>query len=87
MPLRDAVARDDGTEPEMTISRTIVHQVVDRQDAILTSDATLDERFNPAASVIRQHIRRRMCAPMSTKAACSASCTSIACRRRDVPEG
>lgn len=58
---------DEPDQAEMTISRTIVNQVIERQEAILTSDATLDERFSPAESIVQQHIRSVMCAPLSTK--------------------
>jgi two-component system, NtrC family, sensor kinase len=56
----------DPDEAEMTISRTIVKQVVDKQESILTSDATLDERFSAGESVVQQGIRSAMCAPVST---------------------
>jgi signal transduction histidine kinase len=58
---------DAPDETEMTISRTIVNQVIENQEAILTSDATLDERFGPAESIVEQHIRSAMCGPLSTK--------------------
>ncbi|MFH1731050.1 MAG: ATP-binding protein [Planctomycetota bacterium] len=58
---------DDPGEAEMSISRTIVDEVLEKQEAILTSDATLDERFNPAASIVQQHIRSAMCVPLSTR--------------------
>ena len=58
---------EEPDEAEMTISLTIVNQVIERQEAILTTDATLDERFNPAESVVQQNIRSAMCAPLSTK--------------------
>ncbi len=54
-------------EAEMTISRTIVNQVIDNQEAVLTTDATLDKRFDPAESIAQQHIRSAMCAPLSTE--------------------
>ena len=52
---------------EMNISRTIVNEVIGRQEAILTGDATVDERFKPAASVVQQHIRSAMCAPVGSE--------------------
>ena len=54
-------------ETEMVISRTIANEVIESQEAILTTDATLDERFNPAESIVQQHIRSAMCAPISAK--------------------
>ncbi len=65
-----AVFRSRSEDPgaaEMTISRTIVSQVVEKQEAILTSDATLDDRFKAGQSIIQQDIRSVMCAPLSTK--------------------
>jgi signal transduction histidine kinase len=59
-------SRQDADE-SMTVSRTIVKQVVERQEAILTSDATVDERFSPAESIVQQHIRSAMCAPLTAK--------------------
>lgn len=58
---------DEPGGAEMTISRTIVDQVVEQQEAILTTDATLDERFGPAESIVQEDIRSAMCAPLSTK--------------------
>ncbi len=58
---------EDPSAAEMTISRTIVSQVVEKQEAILTSDATLDDRFKAGQSIIQQDIRSVMCAPLSTK--------------------
>ncbi len=59
-------SEDDGTA-EMTISRSIIHQVVEKQEALLTSDATLDERFSSNESIVQQDIRSAMCAPVSTR--------------------
>ena len=58
---------DDPGDADMSISRTIVNEVIEKQEAILTSDATLDERFNPAASIAQQNIRSAMCVPLSTR--------------------
>ncbi|MFW6158280.1 MAG: ATP-binding protein [Planctomycetota bacterium] len=60
-------SRSEGDETEMRISRTIVNEVVEKQQAVLTSDATVDERFSPADSVVQQDIRSAMCAPLSTR--------------------
>ena len=58
---------DDPSDADMSISKTIVSEVIEKQEAILTSDATLDERFNPAASIVQQNIRSAMCVPLSTR--------------------
>ncbi len=58
---------DDPSDADMSISRTIVDEAIEKQEAVLTSDATLDERFNPAASIVQQNIRSAMCVPLSTR--------------------
>ena len=58
---------EDPSDADMSISRTIVAEVIEKQEAILTSDATRDERFNPAASIAQQNIRSAMCVPLSTR--------------------
>ena len=57
----------DPTDTDVSISKTIVNEVIEKQEAVLTSDATLDERFNPAASIVQQQIRSAMCVPLSTR--------------------
>ena len=64
---RIRVEEGEEAEIEMAISRTIVNQVVEMQEAILTTDARVDDRFGPAESIVQQDIRSAMCAPLSTK--------------------
>lgn len=52
---------------EIIISHTIIETVVRQQQAILSSDATLDSRFGTAQSVIIQGIRSAMCVPILHK--------------------
>lgn len=59
--------KEDPAEREMHISKTIVKQVIEQCDAIMTSDATIDERFKKVESVQAQHIRSAMCVPVSAK--------------------
>lgn len=54
-------------ESEVRISRTIVNEVVEKRQAVLTTDATVDERFSQSDSVFQQDIRSAMCAPLSTR--------------------
>jgi signal transduction histidine kinase len=57
---RDNAQRDD----KITISKTIIDYVVDRNEGVLTSDARQDDRFNPAASIVRLGVREAICVPM-----------------------
>ncbi len=54
--------RDD--HDEIRISRTIVQQVLDGKQAVLSADAASDERFDMSQSVADYHIRSMMCAPL-----------------------
>jgi len=48
----------------IAISQTILDYVMDRNEGVLTSDARQDERWNPAASIVRAGIREAICVPM-----------------------
>jgi len=45
-------------------SKTIVHQAMDRRQAILSEDAAVDERFTQAQSIAEFRIRSVMCVPL-----------------------
>jgi two-component system, NtrC family, sensor kinase len=51
-------------DEKITISRTILDYVVDRNEGVLTSDARQDDRFNPAASIVKLGVREAICVPM-----------------------
>ena len=53
---------DDDTTAR--ISRTVVREVMDRKEAILSADAASDTRFNMAQSIADYQIRSMMCAPL-----------------------
>ncbi len=57
---RTTAQRDD----KITISKTILDYVVDRNEGVLTSDARQDDRFSPAASIVRLGVREAICVPM-----------------------
>lgn len=57
-------SRREGDEERMRISRTIVEEAVNSRKAILSADATSDERFNMAQSITDFSIRSMICAPM-----------------------
>ncbi len=48
----------------MTISKTILDYVMENGEGVLTSDAQQDDRWNPAASIVRMGIREALCVPM-----------------------
>ena len=49
---------------KLTISKTILDYVTERNEGVLTSDARQDERWDPAASIVRMGVREAICAPM-----------------------
>jgi serine phosphatase RsbU (regulator of sigma subunit) len=56
--------RREGDEQRTRISRTIVEEAVKMRKAILSADASSDERFNMAQSIADFAIRSMICAPM-----------------------
>lgn len=57
---RQGVRADD----KITISKTILDYVLERNEGVLTTDARDDERWNPAASIVQLGIREAICVPM-----------------------
>jgi signal transduction histidine kinase len=51
-------------EETITISRTILDYVVDRNEGVLTSDARQDQRWDAGASIVQAGIREAICVPM-----------------------
>ena len=49
---------------KLTISKTILDYVTERNEGVLTSDARQDERWDPAASIVRMGVREAICVPM-----------------------
>lgn len=62
VPQWTQVRRDD--EDTIRISRTIVNQVMELREAILSADAASDERFEMSQSIADFRIRSVMCAPL-----------------------
>lgn len=56
--------RREGDEQRTRISRTIVEEAMKSRKAILSADASSDERFNMAQSIADFAIRSMICAPM-----------------------
>ncbi len=55
---------EERSSDDISISHTIIDQVVRDKTAILSSDARIDSRFSGAQSIIMQGIRSTMCVPL-----------------------
>ncbi|MFM8892328.1 MAG: sensor histidine kinase, partial [Planctomycetia bacterium] len=53
-----------GAATSMVISRTILDDVLDRREGVITSDAQDDDRFSAGQSVVRTGVREAICVPM-----------------------
>ena len=49
---------------KITISKTILDYVIERNEGVLTSDARQDDRFRPGASIVKLGVREAICVPM-----------------------
>jgi putative nucleotidyltransferase with HDIG domain len=69
--LKVRIARDsdhhDLTEDAFIISRSVVGRVVERGEAVLTSNAQEDVRFEEQASILAHHLLSILCAPLKLK--------------------
>lgn len=61
---RVARQRHGAPAEEIVISNSIIKEVVERRQAVLSSDASVDSRFSGAHSVIMQGIRSTMSVPL-----------------------
>ena len=52
------------TDEKITISKTILDYVVERNEGVLTSNARDDERWDPAQSIVKLGVREAICVPM-----------------------
>jgi len=59
-------AKDGQPAGEVTLSRTVVNDVLEKGISSFTDDALVDERYVGGESIVRQRIRSVMCAPMRT---------------------
>ncbi len=57
---RQGLPADD----KITISKTILDYVLERNEGVLTTNAREDHRWNPAASILQLGIREAICVPM-----------------------
>ena len=56
--------RRDNSIETIRISRTIVNEVINSREAILSADAATDSRFDMSESIVDFHIHSMMCAPL-----------------------
>ncbi|MFV1967025.1 MAG: ATP-binding protein [Pirellulaceae bacterium] len=49
---------------KLEISRTILDYVMEHKEGVLTSDARDDQRWDPAASIVKMGVREAICVPM-----------------------
>jgi len=56
--------RDQPDGERLRISRTILDYVLEHREGVLTSDAREDERWDPAASIVKLGVREAICVPM-----------------------
>lgn len=64
LELRASIARYEGDDESVPVSRTIVREAIKTGRAILSADARDDERFEGSQSVASLRIRTVMCAPL-----------------------
>lgn len=56
--------RDQRNSERLRISQTILDYVLEHREGVLTSDAREDERWDPAASIVKLGVREAICVPM-----------------------
>jgi serine phosphatase RsbU (regulator of sigma subunit) len=56
--------RDDTGSPDLTISRTLLAEVVEERNVVSFVDTGQDEKLARAASIVGQQIRAAVCAPL-----------------------
>jgi adenylate cyclase len=56
--------RDGGCGERITVSHSILRQVVQAKTSVLVADARTDERFNSSESLAQSRVNSAMCAPM-----------------------
>lgn len=48
----------------LTVSKTLIEQVLTRKEGVLVSDAATDRRFQTAPSIVQSRVREILCVPM-----------------------
>lgn len=57
-------SNEDDESLQINISKTILDYVVERREGVLTSNASEDDRWDPAKSIMRMGINEAICVPM-----------------------
>jgi two-component system, NtrC family, sensor kinase len=52
------------TDDRLSISKTILDYVIERNEGVLTSDARQDDRWSPGGSIVQMGVREAICVPM-----------------------
>jgi serine phosphatase RsbU (regulator of sigma subunit) len=65
------------TESNLRVSRTILNHVMRSQEAILSTDAALDQRFDMSLSVAGHSVRSILCAPIMDNEKQAIGCIQI----------
>ena len=63
-PIPSAFKSRRDNDERLELSQTILKEVLDHHNAVLSSDATMDSRFGGSQSIIMQGIRSTMCVPL-----------------------
>ncbi|MDO4551637.1 MAG: ATP-binding protein [Planctomycetia bacterium] len=63
-PKAKKVRRNEARDHRLVISKTILDYVLENKKGVLTSDATQDDRWNSAASILNIGIREVICVPL-----------------------
>ncbi len=61
-----AIKNRRGRDERVELSQTILNEVIEHHNSVLSSDATMDSRFGGSHSIIMQGIRSTMCVPLMT---------------------
>jgi two-component system NtrC family sensor kinase len=61
---RHRLHRQRESKERLEISRTILDYVMANKEGVLTSDAREDQRWDPAASIVKMGVREAICVPM-----------------------
>ncbi len=59
--------KESKKQEEITVSRTVVKDVLENRASTLIRDAATDSRYKEGASIIQQKIRSVLCAPVATE--------------------
>ncbi len=59
-----ALAVRPGAKDELTVSQSVMREVLRTRNAVLLADAASDDRFREASSIVMQGMRSIMCAPI-----------------------